>query len=247
MNGALPKVLDHLRHDDGGVSDGHLLAAFLAAGDEAAFAALVRRHGPMVLGVCRRVLRDVHDAEDAFQATFLVLAAQGRRGEAPRSARLLAVRSAYNTALAAAERSLAAVPAEKPMNDLPNPGSAPAADEPDWRPLLDRELARLSEKYRSAIVLCDWQGRGRRPTRRRRVGCAAGHRLQPADARARALLAKRLAGGGLTTSGAALAARWWRRKRRRGCRRRWRDRRRGSRHWSRPVNWRRPAGRPWSS
>ncbi|MBY0458691.1 MAG: hypothetical protein K2V38_15235 [Gemmataceae bacterium] len=72
--GSVRQVLDRVRADAGADGDGELLSRYRAARDQDAFAALIKRHGPMVFGVCRRVLGDAHAADDAFQVTFLVLA-----------------------------------------------------------------------------------------------------------------------------------------------------------------------------
>src|SRR5579885_485092 len=136
----------------GDLTDGQLLARFVATRDEAAFAALVRRHGPMVLGVCRRVLHDFHHAEDAFQATFLVLARKAASVAVGHSLGGWLHGVAYHTALRAGEAIGRRRVREKPMDDVPHPQVEPA-EARDWLPLLDRELSLLPEKYRSAIVL----------------------------------------------------------------------------------------------
>jgi RNA polymerase sigma factor (sigma-70 family) len=206
-SGQLSNVIRHLCGTtllpDGGVlTDGQLLERFLSQRDEAAFAVLVRRHGPMVLGVCRRVLRNPADAEDAFQATFLVLV---RKAAAIRRRELVGGwlhGAAYRAALeakAARRRVL-----ERQVSAMPEP-EAPAADVwEDLRPLLDQELSRLPDKYRVPIVLCDLEGRTRREAARQ-LGIPEGT-LSSRLATARRKLAGRLARHGLALSGGALAA-----------------------------------------
>jgi RNA polymerase sigma factor (sigma-70 family) len=203
MATGLNKVLGHLHQalapPGGGLSDGQLLGRFVAGRDEAAFAALVRRHGPMVLCTCRRLLGRHHDAEDAFQATFLVLArkAASVRGDAL-AGWLYTV--ARRTALEARAADARRRSRERQVADMPQPEVAPAEPQ-DWRPLLDRELALLREDYRAAVVLCDLEGRSRREAARQ-LGLPEGT-LSSRLARARALLARRLAKCGVTLSAGA--------------------------------------------
>src|SRR5262249_54006575 len=122
-------------------ADSQLLARILASRDEFAFAALVRRHGPMVLGVCRRVLRHVQDAEDAFQATFLVLArkAASVRQRAAVGNWLYAV--AYRTARRLRDVRTRLRAREQQVDAMPHPQMGPTKPQ-DWRPLLDEALSR---------------------------------------------------------------------------------------------------------
>src|SRR5262249_4440452 len=137
---------------------GELLERFLARRDEAAFADLVRRHGPMVLGVCRRVLRHEADAEDAFQATFLVLAKKARTVRPRGAAGNWLYGVAQNTAGEAKAMNLRRRQKEREAGVVPRQ----AAPEEVWRdllPRLDQELPALPDKYRTPIVLCDLEGR----------------------------------------------------------------------------------------
>ncbi len=202
--GRLRKVLEHLLpRDGGGLSDGQLLARFLDSREEAAFAALLCRHGPMVLGVCRRLLGHVQDAEDAFQATFLVLARKAASVLKRESVGSFLYGVAYRTALRARARALRRRATERQVQDMPHPEVAPA-EARDWQPLLDEALNGLPEKYRAAVVLCDLEGRSRREAARalRLPEGTLSSRL----ATARRMLARRLARSGLSLSGGALAA-----------------------------------------
>jgi RNA polymerase sigma factor (sigma-70 family) len=196
------QVLAHLQQSGAGLSDGQLLARFVAVRDEDAFAALVRRHGPMVLGVCRRVLRDFHNAEDAFQGTFLVLARKAPALTVGESLACWLYRVAYQTALRAGAAAARRRAMERQVEDMPHPEVMPPEAQ-DWLPLLDRELSRLPEKYRAAIVLCDLEGRTRRDAARL-LGIAEGT-LSSRLATGRKMLAGRLAKCGVALSGGAVA------------------------------------------
>src|SRR5262245_41715263 len=144
-----------------GLSDRDLLRRFASSDDQAAFAAIVRRHGPLVLGVCRRVLPNLQDAEDACQATFLVLAQKAKSNRwQPSIANWLyatARKVAGNTRVAAQRRarreSRAAVPvAVQPVDQMTGR---------ELLAMLDEELDKLPPRYREPLLLCYLEGRPR--------------------------------------------------------------------------------------
>src|SRR6516225_4613435 len=144
------------------LTDGQLLENYLSRRDEAAVAALVRRHGPMVWGVCRRIARNHHDAEDAFQATFLVLVkkAASVRPRAMVGNWLYGV--ARQTALKARATAAKRRARARQVADMPEPAASEQDLGSDWLAALDQELSRLPAMYRVAIVLCDLEGKTRK-------------------------------------------------------------------------------------
>ena len=204
----LNKVLLHLRRavllqDGGGQTDGKLLGMFIEQRDEAAFEVLMRRHGPMVLSVCRRILHNQQDAQDAFQATFLVLVRKAK-SVAPREivgSWLYAV--ARQTAIRIRSQNAKRWWREKQVTTMPDPQVMASESNGDLQ-LLDQELSRLPAKYRIAIVRCDLEGKTRKQAARQ-LGWAEGT-VSSRLARGRTMLAKRLAKHGLLLSVEALAA-----------------------------------------
>jgi RNA polymerase sigma factor (sigma-70 family) len=201
LNKALRQLRGALvRRDTAGLTEADLWERYVQGRDEAAFEALLRRHGPMVLGVCRRILRHEQDAEDAFQATFLVLvrraASLQARDTLAHWLHGVACRTALEARGAAAKRR--AKEAAAPPRAAPPEGAGAEL----W-PVLDQELGRLPEKYRAVVVLCDLEGKTRGEAARQ-LGCAEGT-VASRLARGRAALAGRLARRGFTGAcGAAL-------------------------------------------
>ncbi len=204
-NGQLAIVVRHIHKlaEGAGVEDlgdGPLLDRFLNRGEEEAFAALVRRHGPMVLGVCRRVLRDAHAAEDAFQATFLVLVRKARTLDRRGSVAGWLYAVAYHVALKARAEAARRRRRER-QAPAPHEASAPPEIWADLQPVLDEELNRLPEAYRAAVVLCYLQGKTNSEAARL-LGWPVGT-VKGRLARARAILRARLTRRGVTLAAAA--------------------------------------------
>jgi RNA polymerase sigma factor (sigma-70 family) len=184
-------------------TDGQLLTAFLHDRDGDAFAVLVRRHGPMVLGVARRVIGDVHTADDAFQAVFLVLA---RRANAVRPREQVGnwlYGVAYRTAIKARMVLARRRSRERQVDAMPETVQLPPDSWSDLQPVIDAELALLPNKLRVPVVLCDLEGRPQRSVAKQ-LGIAPAT-LAARVAAARRLLAERLGKRGISLSGGALA------------------------------------------
>src|SRR5439155_18540345 len=165
--GSLASLMRHLRRAVGAsstrVPDAQLLERFLARQDEAAFELLVRRDERMVLGVCRRVLRHLQDAEDAFQATFLTLACKassiGKREALASWLYKVAFRIALRAKTRAGQRARHEQPlAERPA-DIPSPERACRAEGSAVQEMLDEEIHRLPAKYRAPVILCYLEGK----------------------------------------------------------------------------------------
>jgi RNA polymerase sigma factor (sigma-70 family) len=210
--GSSRDVLRHLRTlyrcgVVGSLSDEQLLDRFVARRDETAeeaFGELVQRHGPMVLGVCRRILGDAHEAEDVFQATFLVLARKAssvvRREKVANWLYGVAVRTAREALGRAARRRSREERVSTPIPVEP-PGDGYTEE---LRAILDEELTRLPARYRGPVVLCELEGLSR-PEAARRLGIPEGT-LSSRLARAKAQLRDRLARRGMTVPVVALSA-----------------------------------------
>jgi RNA polymerase sigma factor (sigma-70 family) len=180
-----------------------LLDRFIAHGDEAAFADLLARYGPLVLGACRRVLQHEQDAEDAFQATFLVLARKAGSINKRQALGNWLYGVAYRVALQVRRGAGRWRTVAKPLLDVPGPEEGPGESRSDLRPILDEEVRRLPTKFRDAVVLCYLEGKSTEEAAAA-LGCPRGTVLSRL-ARARDRLRGRLVRRGVILSAGALA------------------------------------------
>ena len=190
--------------DTQSAADGDLLARFVASRDEAAFAEIVRRYGPLVFAVCRRVTGNHHLAEDAFQAVFVVFAAKAATVRPASALPGFFHAVACRTALRARTMNDRRRRHETPVERLPEPAREPTEPTADLAAILDEEIARLPEALRGAVVLCELEGCPR-AVAAERLGVPEGT-VSSRLAAARKTLARSLRKRGVVLSAAALSA-----------------------------------------
>jgi RNA polymerase sigma factor (sigma-70 family) len=197
------EVVQHLRRsvilsEENERDDGELLESYLSQREELALELLVRRHGPMVWGVCQRMLHNPQDAEDAFQTTFLVLVrkAQSIHPRAMVANWLYGV--AHQTALKARSMISKRKLRETQVTEMPEPILSEPESWHDLQPILDNELSRLPNDYRVVLILCDLEGQSRKEVAQL-LGVPEGT-VASRLARARTILAKRFARRGIVLS-----------------------------------------------
>ena len=186
-----------------GLTDDQLLARFVSQSDDAAFEALVERHGPMVLSVCRGVLKDPNDAQDAFQATFLVLVRKARSIRAGSSLGSWLYRVAFNMSIQINSEAARRQRVEKRAGELATPMKKDHELGDDLVPALYEEVSRLPEKYRLPVVLCHLEEMTHAQAAQQ-LGWTEGT-VRGRVARAREKLRRRLARRGLALSVGAMA------------------------------------------
>jgi RNA polymerase sigma factor (sigma-70 family) len=189
-------------HSD--LTDGELLQRFAVRREESAFTTLMQRHGPMVLGVCRGILRDAHDAEDAFQATFLVLVRKPWGIGKPASVASWLHGVAYRLATRARSQAARRRSHERQAVTVPKGEPHEEVIWRDLRPVLHQEVDRLPEKYRLPFVLCHLEGKTNEEAGRL-LGLPRGTVLSRLS-RARERLRQRLTRRGLALTSGLLAA-----------------------------------------
>ncbi len=204
MNRVIQHLLAACGGDGAGLTDGELLTRFLNSRDDAALAALMRRHGSMVWGVCCRLLRSHPDAEDAFQATFLVLVQKAATLPDKEKVGNWLYGVAHQTAVRMRATAAKRGERERQVVVMPEPATAEQYVWNDLRSVLDEELSRLPDKDRVLIVLCDLEGVTRKEVARH-LGIPEGTAATRLAA-ARAMLAKRLTRHGVVVSGVLLGA-----------------------------------------
>jgi RNA polymerase sigma factor (sigma-70 family) len=195
------------------LSDTELLARFFREKDDAAFSTLVARHGPLVFGVCRRVLNDANDAEDALQATFLVLVRKGATLRDPERLASWLYGVAYRTARKVRAKAIARTKSERQAGEMPSKSDSDKSTRDmtirdmtyeELQAVLDEEISKLPEKYALPLVLCYLEGKTNAQAAAQ-LGWPEGS-ISRRLSRARELLRSRLAKRGMAMSVALIAA-----------------------------------------